>query len=221
MKIPADFAMGLGATRLGDDLDDAAAGVAVLRFKAARLDLYFLDEGLVDAAAKRAVGACPHSQASEGRVVDGNAVRDIRILESAGAGNRWVVAAGLNAVDRARAQVKEVGNTALDRDILKKSIRNICRDSRGGGVHRNSGGADFRSLGNLARFEDDFDAGGLINLNFGALYVGDLEACLLHLDGVNTRTQRREKKRPLVGRRLRKAADRPCNGDLGVWHDGL
>src|SRR5258705_12620331 len=96
-KAPADFAMGLGAAGLGNDLDDTTARVPILRFKSTGLDLHFLDERLVDAAAKRAVGPRPNTQASEGRVIDRNAVRDVRVLESARAGDGRVVAAGLNA----------------------------------------------------------------------------------------------------------------------------
>src|SRR5258708_34087303 len=98
MEIAADFAMGLRAAGLGHDLDDASTGVAILGFKAAGLDLHFLDEGLVDAAAERALGAGPDAQASEGGAIDGNAVSDIRILESPGAGNGRICPAGLSAV---------------------------------------------------------------------------------------------------------------------------
>src|SRR6266852_4381423 len=49
MKVPTYLTIGLCAARLGYDLDDAAAGVAVLRFKSPRLNLHFLDKGLIDA----------------------------------------------------------------------------------------------------------------------------------------------------------------------------
>ena len=182
MEVAAELAVGLRAAGLGDDLDDAATGVAILRFEATGLDLHFLDEGLIDPAAKRTVGTCPDAQASEGRVIDGNAVRHIGILESAGAGNGRVVAAGLNAVDRAGAQIEKIGYTTLNGNILKESVGDIRGDSRRGSVHGDGGGADFHGLGNLAGFEDDFDAGGLVDLHLGALHAGDLEAGLLHLN---------------------------------------
>src|SRR5438132_821574 len=159
MEVAAELAVGLRAAGLGDDLDDAATGVAILRFEATGLDLHFLDEGLIDPAAKRTVGTCPDAQASEGRVIDGNAVRHIGILESAGAGNGRVVAAGLNAVDRAGAQIEKIGYTTLNGNILKESVGDIRGDRRRGSVRRDGGGADLHGLGSLAGLEDDLDAG--------------------------------------------------------------
>src|ERR1700674_2245196 len=200
MDIAGDLTVGLCAAGLGYDLDDAAAGMAILRFKPAGLDLHFLDEGLVDAAAEGAVGTRPDAQAPEGWIVDRNAVRDIGILESTGAGDGGVIAAGLNTVDRAGAQVEEVGDTPLHRNIFKKSIRDIRSNSRGGRIYGYRGGTDLHDLGNLARFQDDFDAGGLIDLDFGAFDAGELEAWLLHLDGIDTGDQRGEEEGALFGR---------------------
>src|SRR2546430_15766503 len=134
MEVAAELTVGLRAAGLGDDLHDTATGVASRGLEAAGLDLHFLDEGLVDPAAKRTVGTCPDAQASEGRVIDGNAVRHIGILESAGAGNGRVVAAGLNAVDRAGAQIEKIGYTALNGNILKESDGDIRGDGRSGSV---------------------------------------------------------------------------------------
>src|SRR5256885_12720115 len=103
--------------------------MTVLWLKAPGLDLYFLDEGLIDAAAERSIRTCPNPQAAESRVVDGNTVGYVRILETAGARNRRVVAAGLNAVDRAGTQVEEVSNTALNGNIFEKSVSEIGIDS--------------------------------------------------------------------------------------------
>ena len=128
MKVAGNFAMGLRAARLRDDLNDTAAGVAVLWFEAAGLDLYFLDEGLIDAAAEGTIRTCPNPQAAESRVIDRNAVSYVRILETARTRNRGVVAAGLDAVDRAGAQVEEVSNTALNRNIFEKSVSEIGID---------------------------------------------------------------------------------------------
>src|SRR5262249_41797997 len=62
------------AARLGYDLHDAAGGHAVLRLKAAGLDLHFLDETQVDAGPHRTVLAGENSQAAEGSVCDVDAV---------------------------------------------------------------------------------------------------------------------------------------------------
>ena len=182
LRIPRDLAMRFGAAGLRYNLNDAPASVTVLWLEATGLYLHFLYEREVNAGSQSAIGARPNTEAAEGWVVDGNAIRDIGILESAGAGNRRVVAAGLNAVDRAGAQIEKIGYTTLNGNILKESVGDIRGDSRRGSVHRDGGGADFHGLGNLAGFEDDFDAGGLVDLHLGALHAGDLEAGLLHLN---------------------------------------
>src|SRR5689334_4529424 len=51
-----DRAVILIATRLSDDVHDAADRLAILRFEPTRLHLHFLDERGVDARAQRAVG---------------------------------------------------------------------------------------------------------------------------------------------------------------------
>src|SRR5207253_7372105 len=208
MEVAADFAMGLGAAGFGDNLHDAAAGVPILRLKPASLDLHFLDERLVDAAAERAVRTCPNAQTPEGGVIDGNAVSHIGILESAGPRNGRIVAAGLNTVDRARAQIKQVGNAPLHGNVLEEGVGDVRSNRRSGSVNRDRGGADFHGFRDLARFENDFDAGGLINLDFGALYAGDLEAWFLYFDGVNARNQGGEAEGSLIRRRLGETSDR-------------
>ena len=215
MEVAAHFAMGLGTAGLGDDLHDAAAGMPILRLKPAGLDLHFLDERLVNAAAQRPVGPRPNAQPPEGGVIDGNAVSHIGILESAGPRNGRIVAAGLNTIDCARAEIKQVGNAALHRNILEEGVGDVRRNSRGGSVYGDRGGADFHGFSDLARFEDNFDAGGLINLDFGALYAGDLEAWFLHFDRINAGNQSGEKEGSLIRRRLRQTSDRTRDCDLG------
>src|SRR6266403_4858414 len=215
MEVAANFAMGLGAAGLGDDLHDATAGTPILRLKPASLDLHFLDERLVDAAAKRPVGTCPHAQTSEGRVIDGNAVSHIGIFQSAGPRNGRIVAARLNTIDCAGAEIKQVSNAALYRNILEEGVGDVRSNSRSGSVYGDRGCADFHGFRDLARFEDHFDAGGLVDLDFGALYAGDLEARLLHFDGVNARNQGGEEEGPLVRRRLRETSDRTSDCNLG------
>src|SRR6267378_2987949 len=55
--VSTDGSKKLGATGLGDQLDDTTAHVAVLRLKPARLDLNFLHKREVDTGSKRAIRA--------------------------------------------------------------------------------------------------------------------------------------------------------------------
>src|SRR5258705_4301448 len=74
VDVSADGSEELGAAGLGDQLDDTAADVTVLRFEATGLDLNFLHEGKVDAGSECAVHAGPHADSTEGRIVNGNAI---------------------------------------------------------------------------------------------------------------------------------------------------
>src|SRR5579859_6543664 len=112
VEIPASRAEELRAARLGNELDDTAADVAVLRFETARLDLDFLHKREVDTGAERAIHTGPHTDSAEGRIVDGNAVCNIKILEARSAGNRRIFRARADARGYAWREVEEAANAA-------------------------------------------------------------------------------------------------------------
>src|SRR6266700_167522 len=66
-----------------NDLHDSAAGMSILRLKARRFHLHFLDERKIDSGAKRAIGTGPNTHPAECRVVDRNTIRHIGILKPA------------------------------------------------------------------------------------------------------------------------------------------
>ena len=51
-----------GPARLGDDLDDAAVAVTILRFEGTGLDLNLLDECEIDAGTERTIDWAVHTQ---------------------------------------------------------------------------------------------------------------------------------------------------------------
>src|SRR6267143_2704774 len=221
MKVAANLAVSLRAARLRDNLDDTAAGMTILRFKSARFDLDLFNEGQVNAGTQSAVGTRPNAQPTKGRVINRHTVRYIGILKSAGAGNGRVVTACLTTVNRARAQVEKARHTALHRNVLKEGICDIGRNGGGGRVHRDGRRADFHNFRNLSGFEDNLDAGGLIDEHFGALDIRGLETRLLHADRINARNQVREEKAALFRGRLNQVSDRPRNGDLSSGDEPL
>src|SRR5215472_901804 len=181
--------MRFGAAGLRYNLNDAPAGVTVLRLEATGLYLHFLYEGEVNAGSQSAIGARPNTEAAEGRVVDGNAIRYVGVLQSAGAGNRWIVRARLQAINRSRAKIKQAGDTPLHGDILVERIREFRVEGRCAGINRDRGRTDFHGLGDLAGFQDYLDAGGLVDEDLSALYARDFKARFFHLDRVNAGDQ--------------------------------
>ena len=81
----------LGSSGFGNQLNDAAGCLAILRFETTGLDLYFLDEGQVQAAAERSINSRPHANAAESGVIDRDAVCDIKIFKSRRARDRRIL----------------------------------------------------------------------------------------------------------------------------------
>src|SRR5581483_3951057 len=80
-SIGADFSMVLVGTRLRYQLHHAAVSLTVLRAESRGLNVNFLDECEVDAAADRALAAGKHSQASESAVSDVYTVSYIEVFQ--------------------------------------------------------------------------------------------------------------------------------------------
>src|SRR5258705_3971986 len=112
VDVSADGSEELGAAGLGDQLDDTAADVAVLRLKPAGLDLNFLHEGKVNTGSKSAVDAGPHTNSTEGRVVNGNAIGYVKILETGGTGDRGVLRSCCKTRGDVRREIEQAADAA-------------------------------------------------------------------------------------------------------------
>ena len=71
----------LVATRLGDDVDDAALRLAVLWLETPGLDLHLLDESSIDAHAECAVRARKDAKSAECRIGDADTVSNVEVVE--------------------------------------------------------------------------------------------------------------------------------------------
>ena len=114
--IGRDSAVEFVGTGFGDDLDDAAGSLTVLRLEGGRLNVDFLDEGQVYAHAQSAPVAVVGAEAAEGLVGSVDAVHQVEVLKAGGATDRGVraVPLGVNtaARDHARRQGKDAGYVA-------------------------------------------------------------------------------------------------------------
>src|SRR5437773_10188591 len=112
MEVTCHLPIGLCAARLGHDLNDTAAGMAVLRLESAGFHLDFLHAGLIATGTQSSVGTRPDTEASESWVIDRNSIRNIGILQSTRAGNRGIVAACLDTVDGSGREVEQDSTSA-------------------------------------------------------------------------------------------------------------
>src|SRR5258707_11392087 len=111
VDVSADGSEELGTAGLGDQLDDTAADVAVLRLKPACLNLNFFHEGKVDTRSERAVHTGPHTDPAEGRIVDGDAVCNVEVFETRGAGDRRILHARPDTLGCTGRELKEAAYT--------------------------------------------------------------------------------------------------------------
>ena len=139
-EVPEHAASQRVRSALRDDVDDAARGLAELRFVSARLHLCLLDEVERHAVAERTEDDRVGAERAVAGVGDVDAVDDVLILEAAAAGHRWVGVSDLAAAADAGREVQRVAETPADRDPLQHVAvehRAGCRRRRvddGGGA---------------------------------------------------------------------------------------
>src|SRR3981189_2646220 len=135
--------MELVRSRLGDDLHNAAGGLAVLGFETARLHLDFLHERQVNASGERAIDTRVDADAAEAAVGDAHASGDIVVFQSGAARDGRVRRAGTTAGGHARGSVEEAGDATSYRKGPVKVVRQVGGPRRGGGIYLNCAGGDF------------------------------------------------------------------------------
>src|SRR2546429_1041194 len=111
-EVAAHRAMERVRTRLGDDLNDTAGGLAVLRFETAGLHLDFLHERQVDATGERTVDARVHADAAEGTVGDAHAVSNVIVFQTGRARYRWIGRSRAAAAGHTRRSIKQASDAA-------------------------------------------------------------------------------------------------------------
>src|ERR1700674_2170345 len=135
--------MELVRSRLGDDLHNAAGGLAVLGFETARLHLDFLHERQVNASGERAIDTRVDSDAAEAAVGDAHAIGNVVVFQSGTARDGRVRRASTAAGGHARGSIEEAGNAAAHRDGPVEVVRQVGGHRRGGGIYLNCAGGDF------------------------------------------------------------------------------
>src|SRR5687767_12646536 len=152
-RVAVKRAVKLLAARLGDDIDDAALRLAILRLEAARLHLHLLDERRIDAHADRAEVAREDAEAAEGRVGDVDSVGYVKVIQRRSAGDRRVGDAALAAISHAGSQVEKAGDAALHGDILEELVVQVLPYRRTSRVNRGRARRDFDNLADSAGLE--------------------------------------------------------------------
>src|SRR5258707_15290093 len=189
VDVSADGSEELGAAGLGDQLDDTAAHVAVLRLKPARLDLNFLHEGEVDTGSERAVDAGPHADSTEGRIVNGNAIGDVQVFKTGGTGDRGVFRSCCKTRGYARREIEQAADAATQGNLGIEAVRKIGVHRDRARVHGHCGSVNLNGLRHFTGFQDNFNTGRLVNQNFGGRDAGDLEAGLLDFNRIESGNQ--------------------------------
>jgi len=198
VEVPAGGAEELGAAGFSDQLDDATADVAVLWFKPARLDLNFLHEGQIDTGSQWTVHARPYADSAEGRIVNGNAISNIEVFKPGGTRNRRILRARIETRGDAWRQIEEAAYAATKRDFGIEAILEFGIYGGGARVHGDGGGANLNGLRHFTSFQDYFDAGRLVDQDFGCCDAGNLEAGLLNFNRIESGNQGREKEGALI-----------------------
>src|ERR1700694_1651812 len=90
LEVTVERAMVLVAAALGQNVDHAAKGLAILGLKATRLDLNLLDEVEIHAVSKRSKNAAVGAETTEAGVGHVSAVDDILIFQARSPINGWI-----------------------------------------------------------------------------------------------------------------------------------
>ena len=176
---------------LGDDVDDAAGGLAELGLVAARLHLNFLDEVVRRGVAERAERARIGPQTAVTGVGDVRAVNDVLVLETGAAGDRGVRLAGRAGTADARRQIERLRERAAHRDLVQLRGIEVRADRGGGRVDRGRAASDLNGLRQAPDFHRDRDVRSLAETDVDVLLLSRLEPLKFRLDRVDTRRQER------------------------------
>src|SRR5450759_210504 len=120
--VGANLSVKMIGARLGDQLDDAAISLTVLRLKRGGLNVNFLNERQIDAAADRPLAASEYTQSAEGAVGNVHAVSNIEVFQTGSAGNGRVRTTGATAISRTGRNVEQTRHVAGYRKLLIEGI---------------------------------------------------------------------------------------------------
>src|SRR4029077_18641370 len=119
-----------------------------------------------------------NAQSSECRIIEQNAVRDIRIFQARSPGYSWIHGAGTDTCSDARTHIEDVGDATAKRQIFVHRVGNISRDCGTLAFYRDGGSHNLDRLRDRAQLQGNFYRAGLIDPYFDLLHGGALEAVL-------------------------------------------
>src|SRR5207248_5888502 len=123
---------------------------------------------------------------------DVHSIGDIVIFQSGSAGDRGVRRTRCSAAGDTRRGVKQAGYPASYWNRLIEGIGKVGGDGSRGGIHRDRAAKHLHDFRLLAGYHADTYVRRLAGDDFDTPDVGRLEASLLHLDGIQTASEKRK-----------------------------
>src|SRR5258708_34444189 len=101
----------------------------------AGFNLNFFHKGKVDTRSERAVHTGPHTDPAEGRIVDGDAVCNVEVFETRGAGDRRILHARPDTRGHTGREVKEAAYTPTEGNLGVAGVQEFGMQRSDARVH--------------------------------------------------------------------------------------